>query len=221
MRIARVAALGLVVAVAVAPAAGAQKVKGGGSEMYVGPWAGLNFASFSVTNLPGATFGSYTGFAIGGELQRTLSPNIFLRVGAFYSMRGSELTDQSGGGSVTIKLSYIEIPAVVGYSFAMQGSSVQPYVMAGGQFAFKASCSVEGGGVSVDCDTALGGSVSGTDLGLTFGAGVAFPAGSGRVMVDARYLIGLTNLVSAITTDQTIKNQGFTITAGYMIPVGR
>lgn len=213
MKFGRFAAVGLVLALAAAPAQ-AQKGKSG-SAMEIGPWIGLNFASFSTSNLAGTTFSSRTGLTIGGALERTFSPVLFLRVGAFYSMRGAD----APGGSV--KLNYIEIPAMLGYRFAIQGSKVAPYVMAGGQFGIKASCKVEGGGVSEDCDTGLGTSVTGTDIGVTFGGGVGFPAGSGTIKVDARYLVSFTNLISSATTSSTIKNQGFTIAAGYMIPFGR
>jgi opacity protein-like surface antigen len=219
MRMARTAALGLAFAVAVAPAGYAQKAKAGG--MLIGPWAGLNFATFSATNLTGITFSSRTALTVGGELERTLSPDLFLRVGAFYSMRGSSA--DVGGTSGTVKLNYIEIPVMLGYRFAMQGSRVSPYVMAGGQFGIKAGCTVESAGTSLDCNNpnALGADVTSTDIGITFGGGVGFPAGSGTIKVDARYLISFTNLISAATTSSTLKNVGFTIAAGYMFPIGR
>jgi hypothetical protein len=214
MKFRLLAAVGLVLVLAAAPAQ-AQKGKSGGGTMLIGPWIGLNFASFSTSNLAGTSFSSRTGLAIGGQWERSFNPNLFLRIGAFYSMRGSSVT----GG--TIKLNYIEFPAVLGYRFAIQGSKVAPYVMAGGQFGIKASCTAEGGGVSEDCDTGLGTKVTGTDIGVTLGGGVGFPMGSGTIKADVRYLISFTNLISSATTTSTIKNEGFTIAAGYMIPFGR
>jgi hypothetical protein len=220
MRLAQAAAFGLVVAsLAAAPAAQAQRGRGG---MLIGPWLGLNFASFSLSNVP-ASATSRTGLRIGGELQRTLSPELFLRLGAFYSMRGSDGTSQ--GSSFTIKLNYIEVPVLLGYRFAIQGSQIEPYVMAGGQFALKTGCTYEAPGQTLDCDTAIsqqnfGTGVSSFDVGLNFGGGVAIPAGRGRIMVDLRYLVGLVNALKAPQGNASIKNVGFTLGAGYMIPFG-
>lgn len=168
-----------------------------------------------VSLLPGGF--THTGFALGGQLQRVLAPNIFLRVGALYSMRGG--TGTQGGTPFTVKANYLEFPVVVGYDFAVQGSQMMPYVMAGGQFALKMSCNTESGGVSQDCNIGLGGTVSSTDIGLTGGAGVGFAAGRGTIKVDVRYLLGLTNGISSVAGAE-LKNKGFTIAAGYMVPFG-
>jgi opacity protein-like surface antigen len=196
----------------------AQVLKGSkGSTWMIGPWVGLNFATFGGSDASGA--GTHTGLTAGGQIQRALSPDLFVRLGALYSMRGEE---ESG---VAVKLNYIEFPLVLGYQFPLQGSQVKPYVFGGGQFGFKASCSISGGGNSVDCDTffqsvGASASVASTDIGITGGAGVGFPLGRGHVMVDARYYLGFTKLISSGGTSADLKNQGFTIAAGYMIPFG-
>ncbi|HEY2806436.1 MAG TPA: porin family protein [Gemmatimonadales bacterium] len=180
-----------------------------------GPVVGLNFATFGGSSASGAGFSSKTGLTVGLELQRDLAQSLFLRIGALYSMRGA---DQTNGNA---SLNYIEIPAMLGYTFKMQGSRTRPYVMAGGQFGIKASCSVSGGGSSTDCNTALGTNVSSTDIGVTGGAGVMFPAGRhGHALVEARYLIGLTNLISSAGAGNDLKNKGFTVEVGYMMPFG-
>jgi outer membrane protein with beta-barrel domain len=222
MSLGRSVAIGVLTAALVfAPAAQAQKGKLGETAPWqIGPFVGVNFASLSLTNFSGVTSSSHTGFAIGGEVERTLNPSLFLRVGAFYSMRGSDLS--GNGSTATVKLNYIEIPAVLGYRFAISGSQISPYVMAGGQFGIETGCTVDSNGSSVACSdpTALGGNVSGTDIGLTFGGGVGFKAGSGDIKVDIRYLVGFTNLISSVSTSSTMKNTGFTIAAGYMVPIG-
>ena len=197
----------------------AQVLKGKiASQWMIGPWVGLNLASFGGSDATG--LGNHTGFAVGGQIQRAITPDFFVRLGALYSMRGAE---EAG---VAIKLNYIEFPLVLGYQFPIQGSQVHPYVSAGGQFGFKGSCSVSGGGASADCETvfsSLGTSVTvaSTDVGVTGGAGVGFPLGTGQLMVDARYYIGFTKLLTAAGTSADVKNKGFTFSAGYMIPFGR
>jgi hypothetical protein len=177
-----------------------------------GPFVGANFATFGGSSASGAGFTSKTGLTAGLEVQHHLAPSLFLRFGALYSMRGA---DNSGGNT---NLNYIEIPVMLGYAFHMQGSRTRPYLLAGGQFAIKASCTISGAGA---CDAALGTKVSSTDLGATFGAGVMFPAGQrGHVVVEGRYLVGLTNLVSSAGGGAELKNKGFTVDFGYMVPLG-
>jgi hypothetical protein len=219
MTLVRAAAL-LVVGAGVALAAPAQaQVKPGG--VVVGPWVGANFAPFAATNIPGVTWSSRTGLTLGAQLERALSATIFVRVGAFYTQRGSNFdASQQGAGTGAIKLSGVEFPLVLGYRFTSKTAPITPYLIAGGQFAFKTGCSAEESGGSTDCNTALGSSISSTDLGVTFGAGFGYRTGRATVMVDVRYLLGLTNGISAATTSSTLKNRGITVAAGYMIPFG-
>ena len=197
----------------------AQVLKGKiASQWMIGPWVGLNLANFAGSDASG--FSNHTGLTAGGQIQRAITPDFFIRLGALYSMRGAEVSP------VSVKLNYVEFPLVLGYQFPLQGSQVSPYVFAGGQFGFKASCDVSGGGTSADCETvfsSLGTSVTvaSSDIGVTGGAGVGFPLGTGRLMVDARYYIGFTKLLTAAGVSADVKNKGFTFTAGYMIPFGR
>jgi Outer membrane protein beta-barrel domain len=199
-----------------APAARAQMKPGG---IVIGPWLGLNFATFAATNVPNVTWSTRTGITLGAQIERVLSPTIFLRVGGFYSQRGSQF-DGGGGGTGSIKLSGIEFPVVLGYRFTSHSSPITPYVVVGGQVAFKTGCSAESNGGSEDCNSALGSNVSGTDLGVTFGAGFGYRLHQATVMVDVRYLLGLTNGISSATTSSTLKNRGITVAAGYMVPFG-
>ncbi len=213
MGVGRTGLVGLVVAGLVLAPAAARAQKSGA--MQWGPVVGLNFATFGGSSA--TDVGTRTGIALGVQGQRVLSPNLFLRVGALYSMRGATYNNPSG----TAKVNVIEIPVSLGYEFAMSGSKLAPYVMAGGQLAFKASCNVESGGVTEDCNTALGTTVASTDFGINLGGGVSFPMGKARLMVDARYYIGMTNLVSNLGGGAELKNKGVSIAAAYMIPLGR
>jgi hypothetical protein len=213
--LATLAVAGLVAAPAVVNAQAPKPVTGrssSGGTMW-GPFAAVNMTTAGGSDATGVS--SRVGIAAGAQLQRTLAPSVFLRVAALYSMRGADFT-----GGYSAKISYIEVPVMFGYEIPMQGSRVTPYVMAGGQLGIKVSCTVSGGGTSTDCDAAAQaagvGKPSSTDYGFNFGAGVGFPSGSGRLMIDGRYYFGLSKALSS----QDIKNRGFTIGVGYMIPLG-
>jgi len=57
------------------------------------------------------------------------------------------------------------------------------------------------------------------DLSVALGAGVNFPIGPGKLFVEARYLLGLSNLSDA--EDETLRNGGYGLSVGYMIPIGK
>lgn len=48
------------------------------------------------------------------------------------------------------------------------------------------------------------------------GAGLAIPVGLGKVILDARYVLGLTNISDV--KGANIENRGVVISAGYAIP---
>lgn len=52
------------------------------------------------------------------------------------------------------------------------------------------------------------------------GGGVAIPAGTGTVQIDARYQHGFTQLYDIPLVAESLRNQGFILSAGYAIPLG-
>jgi len=217
MSFARVAAVGLVLgSLVAAPAAQAQKDKDKAEGLLLGAWVGVNFATFGGASATNVT--TRTGVAFGGQAQFPLVQSVFLRLGLIYSMRGAGSNGTPGG---TTALNYLEIPAEVGYQFPLKGSSIQPYVMVGAQLGIKSSCNITTGGTTTECNSYLGYSVAGGDIGARFGGGAAFPVGRAHLMVDLLYYAGFTNLIANAGAGAVLKNQGFTIGVGYMAPLGR
>lgn len=180
----------------------------------VGPYVGVNYTTVGGSD---ATNPGYrAGLAAGLQLDAAFDGGVFLRTGVLYSMRGAK--DTESGVDITLKENFIEVPVLLGYTFAPAGSSVRPFVLAGGLADFKISCDLEGatGGTttSVKCDDT--GNFAGTDFAVVGGAGVMFPAASGNVSLDARYAYGLQN----IAKDSNVKHRGFTVGIAYMIPFG-
>lgn len=52
------------------------------------------------------------------------------------------------------------------------------------------------------------------------GGGVAIPVGKGSVQLDARYQHGFTQLYDIPLVAESLRNQGFVLSAGYAIPLG-
>ena len=183
----------------------------------VGPFAGMNYTSFSGDDADGTD--ARWDFALGGQLDVLFGGTGLFRSGLIYSGRGAQTTEN--GATLKVKLHYLEVPLLLGYRFPTTG--VRPYVEGGAQVGFKTGCKLEGseGGttVSLDCeDPDLGaGEFASTDFSLVGGGGIAVPFGRGDLTFDLRYAFGLTK----IEDSSDIKNRGFTFGVGLMFPIGR
>jgi Outer membrane protein beta-barrel domain len=206
--------IALLVAAHAARAQAPNALRGG---LSFGPFAGLNYTTFGGSDAEGSD--SRTDVAIGGQLDYDFIQGGLFRTGLIYSRRGAESSDN--GTTIALKLSYLEVPLLVGYQFPTS-SSVRPYFMGGANVGFKTGCSFEGSNgsatVSLPCDDPnVDANISSTDFALVGGAGLAMQVGASSVRLDMRYAYGLTKLVS----DANTTNRGFTFGVAYMIPIGR
>lgn len=105
------------------------------------------------------------------------------------------------GGNADLKLNYLEVPLLAKYSFG------PVYVNAGPSL-----------GLLLDKESKVrnqyGEKLKKLDFGVQMGAGLAIPAGPGKVIVDGRYNLGLSNLGKV----NDIKNRGIMASLGYAIP---
>jgi hypothetical protein len=203
--------------------ASAQKQQGAAAPLTrntvsIGPFAGIDYTTFSGADASSIGASSRADFAIGGQLDYSLGGIGFLRTGLLYSRRGAEGSDQ--GVQVAAKLSYIEVPVLLGYSFSSSGSGVRPFLMAGGHVAFKAgsTCEETDSGVttSSSCEDA-GFDLSSTDFAVLGGGGVLVPFGASNLSLDVRYALGLKDVANGFSA----QNRGFTFGVAYMFPLGR
>jgi hypothetical protein len=129
-----------------------------------------------------------------------------------------------GSGDVKLKMNYIEIPVTAMYSL---GSG--PYLFAGPSVAFETGCEGEvelddGDSFEGDCDDVEAGEEpiarKKTDVSLVGGAGFQFPVGPGRLLVEGRYIYGLTNLNDEPNDNSDVKHRTWFVAAGFAIPIG-
>lgn len=169
----------------------------------IGFKAGLNIANLS-GDIEGAD--SYTGFA-GGVFYKIAMPNgnFAFQPELLYTMKG----DKEGEGK--IKLSYLEIPVLVKYEFPTEGN-FKPNVFLGPFISFLMSAK-EG-------DEDIKDYLKSVEFGSAFGAGFSFKVGEkGMINFDARYCLGLTNIVDADGAD--VKNNVFSFFFGYSMGIGQ
>ena len=147
-----------------------------------------------------------------------LSSNFSIQPEINYLMTGEWWLDTSD--SIEFKdveiYSYLHIPILAKYRFGTMGK-VTPVVFAGPAIGFLLSAhskSYENG--TLTDDTNIKSFFKDTDFGVDFGAGAEFPIGKFRILVDARYYLGLTNAVPS-KPGWSMKSRSFIFTAGIIL----
>lgn len=145
----------------------------------------------------------------------------------------------------TIILNYLEFPILVKVSI-LTGGSVKPNILFGPALAIKSSARrkyeitglseefkqiYEDFGIYTSEEVNI--DVKSSDIGLVFGAGLDLRLGSGKAIIDARYTLGLINILTEIrmlrgdfflpnyiiVEDPDIKNSVISIMIGYSFPL--
>ena len=191
------------------------------AQISLGVLGGLNLANLNMDegDMGDAEFASRTVFGFGGILDYSISENVALRLEPMYLQKGADIVVDGYDDQFIVKLSYFEVPMMFKYSFG--SDNVNPYIMAGPSIGFllEAKTEVIVSGVSEETD--IKDETSNVDFSLGFGAGVSLPMGNNSIFVDARYALGLTNIVDdPDAPDDDVKNKGIQIFAGISFPVG-
>lgn len=223
----------LILAVGLTSAAKAQ------TTIAVGPKAGINFANVSGDDAEGTD--ARIGFAFGGVAEFRISEMWSIQPEAYYSSQGTKENDEFvvidqpgttndliGEADVNSSLDYIRIPVFLKLTIPTNGG-IRPYLFAGPEFALKMRCKskvegktldLEGRSESVDCDEVQPGTVESLDYGLGFGGGIGVPVGSGTLAVDARYGLGLADILDVSAAEVDIKNSNIQIAVTYLFTLG-
>ncbi|MCL1675144.1 porin family protein [Elizabethkingia meningoseptica] len=164
------------------------------------PRAGINISNQSIKNVSGEK--SKVGFVggIGVNIQTGVK-SFSIQPEVNFISKGTKV--KSNGITETYNFNYIEIPVLAKYSFGPL------YVNAGPSIGFLTGKS--------DKVKAAYGKTHSVDFGIQMGAGLAIPAGPGKLIIDGRYNLGLNNISNE--KGQSVKNRGVAITLGYAIPL--
>jgi hypothetical protein len=137
--------------------------------------------------------------------------------------KGAKQTFNDGTGDVEgkLKFTYVEIPVI-----AMFALGSGPYLFAGPSIAFETACEVEvestDGSIEADCDAGDEDFPrKKTEVSLHGGAGFQFPLGPGQLLIEGRYIYGLTNIADdPAEPDAEAKHRTWAVMAGFAIPIG-
>jgi len=151
-------------------------------------------------------------------LMYAVSDNFAIQPEVLYSMKGAKESGSEEGVeySSTMKLNYIEIPVLFKLIFPLEGN-VTPCIFAGPAVGINLSAKVSSEVLGVEVEMDVKDQTKSTDFGVVFGGGMAFAAGSGSVVLDARYTLGLTSIDDTEDSGD-VKNGAISVMVGYAFP---
>ena len=175
---------------------------------------GVNLANASVDPpLTGVDLNNLTGYAFGGILNFEFIGGVGIQVEPMYIQNGVKLS--AGTMEAKFKVNYIEVPAILTYTFASGAGPVEPYILAGPVFGIRLSANyIDENGNEQD----LKDQTKSTNFGGTFGAGVKIHLGMNSIFVEGRYTIGFTDINNDPTDLTVIKSKGLGFFAGLTFP---
>ncbi len=126
----------------------------------------------------------------------------FLQKGYKFNFLGSDLKRA---------LNYLEIPVLIKYNLGTQ-ESIAGFILAGPSIGFGIGYKAKSDG---DEDTGSFDDIGlkSTDFSINFGGGVSIPITGGKVVIDARYLLGLANIADG---EGEIRNRGINLGVSYL-----
>lgn len=175
---------------------------------------GPTFSKMDIENDDGAE--TLTNFGGGGFIRFGFA-GLSLQAELLALTKGAEQTDEVNDITTKLKMTYVEVPVT-----AMFSLGAGPYIFAGPSVAFEVSCDaeVEGGGGSLEAECGDEFPRKELDVSLHGGAGFQIPMGPGNLLIEGRYIHGLTNLNDEEGSDVSVKHRTWAVMAGYAIRLG-
>lgn len=194
------------------------------AQVTVGVLGGLNRSDLSGDAPDDIAYAGKSAFGFGLVGEFHLTGDVWLSVQPTYLGRGTKITEEIDEELDPVerfdfKLDYIAVPVLA--KFVTAGGKV--YVTSGVNISFLSSAKLKPAddGAEVDIKDAL----RGVDLAVDFGVGAQLPIGRPRIMLEARYEQGLSNIadpedpeLQALRT--RLRSSGLQLLAGILLPLG-
>jgi hypothetical protein len=218
MRIAQVGVLGLLI-IAGATGANAQSSTSMPPRRF-GITLGANSATLGGSDASGST--RHTGLYAGALAVFPFSSTLAFQPEIAYASKGATAHDDvDPSSSGTLKMAYLQIPALIRFELAAATTGPKPFIYAGPSIAFKASCKfdLQGQGITLssNCDDLNGAKFASTDFSLIGGAGIAFNMSGRTVGIAVRY----DHSLSKIDDQVDLKHRVISILGTIEFPSGR
>jgi hypothetical protein len=163
-----------------------------------------------VVGQPSIESSSKLGVTGGAYLRFPLSNLLSFQPEALFVMKGLKLTQAAGGGTMSVRLHYLDVPLLL--HFRVRPTQRMPgYVLGGANFGMKLGGSATLKAPSGASDINIGSALKTLDLGVTFGGGIE----RGRYFIEGRYTLGATDIGSpTLPHPDAMRNRVFSVLFG-------
>lgn len=191
---------------------------------------GANLPDVSFTDEDGNSIDEFdsknnTGFVFGAVLELGVSENFAIQPELLFSQHGFKFEDTFFDEKISVKtrFNYLQLPVLAKAKFGSDAFGFNivagPHLGFGiGDISTEAEVSGEKEIESVSWDEA---EFNKFDFGVTGGVGISLAAGPGRLGLDARYQLGLGNLISEPEGSEKASNRNMQVSLSYIIPLGQ
>ena len=161
-----------------------------------------------------------------------ITNRLSIHTGLYYIQKGVRGTSQDFSTSIELQskiiLNYLELPLLLKVQINSSEEGPIFYGLAGPSIAYALSGKLISEGLingekfkeTEDLEFSDDDGFKRAELSLAIGAGVNIPSGPGKVLIDLRYLLGLSNLNDE-GDGASVKNRGAGLTIGYLFPIGK
>lgn len=196
----------------------------------IGLRLGANLPNVSFTDEDGNSIDEFdsksnTGFVFGAVLELGVSENFAIQPELLFSQHGFAFDDTFFGEKISVKtrFNYLQLPVLAKAKFGSDAFGFNivagPHLGFGiGDITTEAEVLGEKEKESSSWDDA---EFKRLDFGVTGGVGISFAAGPGRLGLDARYQLGLGNLISEPEGSEKASNRNMQLSLSYIIPLGQ
>lgn len=189
------------------------------AQLSIGPRVAVNFANVAFEEDEEDTQ-NLLGFAFGAAAEIGINDMFAVQPEVLFSQHGFSFEEDLSGSSFDfdVVLNYVQIPVLGKLKFGSDAVGINvlagPHVGFGiGDVTFKAEDEEESASWE---DTGF----QKFDFGITGGVGVSFAAGPGKLGLDLRYQLGLSNINEEGEDGEKATNRNFQIGLSYLIPIG-
>jgi hypothetical protein len=192
------------------------------AQLAIGPRVGIHFADAQIDPDNDREVEGSIGLMAGAVFELGLSEILAIQPEVTYVKRGYDQNMDDGGDifSTDVRINYFDIGGIIKFRTAADGLAL--YFGAGPYYSYATSGEVEttflGETTTIDLDFDDDDTFERGDWTAAFAVGANLPLGQSHLFVDARYLLGLTDIEKR-DDDVEVRNRGISISAGLLLPL--
>lgn len=153
---------------------------------------------------------SKIGLAGGGYVRFPISRLFWFQPEALYVMKGAKLTEIAGGGTLSVRVHYVDVPLLLHYR--VRPDQRNPgYIFGGVNFGMMLGNSARLKGPGLAADVNIDPGLKTNDVGIAVGGGVE----RGRFLIEARFTAGLSDVAAeSFPHIHSMRNRAFVVLLG-------